>query len=158
MLPTRVRTSCQWKPLNLGQPSLTRYRYYFSSLGALTDFSDELVEFAFERQIMCDVSLRMYYYKCLQVIAESRDTERLQMKVAMLASQDLVSRRDLAAAYRRLHKLTTGLVLSRRHVLTAIDDGGRLLIRDGMRSCGSSVERCLGPVVTMVVWIPRIMM
>ena len=43
-----------------------------------------------------------YYFECLQVISESRTTESLQMKVATLQSQDLVSRRDLSAAYRNL--------------------------------------------------------
>ncbi|KAI7287681.1 cysteine proteinase [Hortaea werneckii] len=76
---------------------------YFASLGSLPDFADNLVEFAYDRQAMCDPERLPYYFECLQVISESRQTEQLQMKVATLESQDLVSRRDLHAAYRYLN-------------------------------------------------------
>lgn len=82
-------------------PKLTFYSY-FSSLGALPDFADSLIEFAFDRQSNCDPAQHSYYFECLQIISESRNTEALQMKVATLSSQDLVSRRDLSAAYRHL--------------------------------------------------------
>ncbi|WPG98034.1 Hypothetical protein R9X50_00081800 [Acrodontium crateriforme] len=75
---------------------------YFASLGALPDFSDSLIAFVYDRQILCDPEDLPYYFECLQVISESRVTESLQMKVATLQSQDLVSRRDISAAYRHL--------------------------------------------------------
>ncbi|KXT13990.1 hypothetical protein AC579_8847 [Pseudocercospora musae] len=76
---------------------------YYASLGALPDFGDKLVEFCFDRQCSCDPQRRSYYLECLQVIADSRtNSESLQLKVATMASQDLVSRRDLSAAYRYL--------------------------------------------------------
>ncbi|TKA52384.1 hypothetical protein B0A55_13194, partial [Friedmanniomyces simplex] len=75
---------------------------YLASLGVLQDFADSLIEFAFDRQSSCDPERQAYYFECLQVIAESRGTEQLQTKVVMLHSQDLVSRRDLSAAFRYL--------------------------------------------------------
>lgn len=75
---------------------------YFSSLGALPNFTDTLLEFAFDRQAECDPTLSAYYLECLQAISEYRGTEQLQVKIALLQSQDLVSRRDLRAAYRFL--------------------------------------------------------
>lgn len=76
---------------------------FFNSLGALPDFSDSLIIYAYDRQVSCDHELQGYYLECLQVITESRYSEQLQMKVATLQSQDLVSRRDLSAAYRFLN-------------------------------------------------------
>ena len=76
---------------------------FFSSLGALSDFSDTLIEYAYDRQASCDPGLQAYYFECLQVVTEGRYSEQLQTKVAMLQSQDVVSRRDLSAAYRSLN-------------------------------------------------------
>lgn len=73
---------------------------YFNSLGAPSDCADSILEFAYDRQSLCDPLRQPYYFECLQLLAQHRGTERLQMKVAMLHSQDLVSRRDLAEAYR----------------------------------------------------------
>lgn len=75
-------------------------RRFYLSLGILPDFSDSLVEYAFDRQIHCDPAQRAYYFECLQVITDQRQTENLQVKVATLQSQDVISRRDLTAAYR----------------------------------------------------------
>lgn len=76
---------------------------FFNSLGVLPDFSDSLVEYAYDRQANCDPDLQAYYLECLQVITESRYSEQLQMKVATPQSQHIVSRRDLTAAYRFLN-------------------------------------------------------
>ncbi|EMD00196.1 hypothetical protein BAUCODRAFT_83917 [Baudoinia panamericana UAMH 10762] len=73
---------------------------FFSSLGALPDFADSLVEFVHDRQSNCDPEQQSYYFECLQVITESRNSEQLHVKVAMLQSTNLVSRRDLSSAYR----------------------------------------------------------
>lgn len=81
---------------------LTMIVRYFHSLGALPDFADPLIEYAYDRQMMCDPGKQQYYFECLQVISESRNTEALQMKVATLQSQDVVSRRDVLAAFRFL--------------------------------------------------------
>lgn len=78
---------------------LTKARF-FNSLGALPDFADSLVEYCYDRQSVCDPGQQAYYLECLQVISEDRNSEQLQTKIAMLQSQDAVSRRDLTAAYR----------------------------------------------------------
>jgi hypothetical protein len=69
-------------------------------LGAISDFSDSLVDFAFERQTRCDVLNEPYYYECIQSIAKQRSSEDLQLKTTILESKGLVSRRDLSEAYR----------------------------------------------------------
>jgi ubiquitin carboxyl-terminal hydrolase 25/28 len=104
-----------------------------------------MIDFAYERQSMCDPPNRPYYFECLQVIAESRGTEKLQMKVAMLASQDLVSRRDLSAAYRLLnvpvadaHNYDDARILDQFHVrqsdlgVQAQEEARQALYRVGM--------------------------
>lgn len=72
---------------------------FFNSLGALPDFADSLIEFAYDRQNLCDPERTPYYFECLQVITAGRNSEQLQMKVAMLESQHAVSRRDVNAAF-----------------------------------------------------------
>lgn len=78
-------------------------RRYFASLGVLPDFADTLIIFAFDQQLTCDPARQPYYFECLQVIADARQTEDLQVKVATMESQDMVSRRDIDKAYRSLH-------------------------------------------------------
>ncbi|KAH7393973.1 ubiquitin C-terminal hydrolase-like protein [Phaeosphaeria sp. MPI-PUGE-AT-0046c] len=73
---------------------------YYASLGAIGDFSDELILFSFARQTSVDVENRSYYYECLQDLANGRKSEELQMQVAMLGSQGFNSRREVEAAYR----------------------------------------------------------
>ncbi|EME40231.1 hypothetical protein DOTSEDRAFT_179215 [Dothistroma septosporum NZE10] len=75
---------------------------YYSSLGVLPDFADSIVEWAYGRQSLCDPERKAYYFECLQVISESRGSETLQTKVAIMQSQGEVSRRDLSAALRLL--------------------------------------------------------
>ena len=84
------------------ESKLTESRF-FNSLGAIPEFSDSLIEYAFDRQTICDPERQAYYFECLQEITESRNTEQLQMKVATLQSQDIVSRRDISAGYRFLN-------------------------------------------------------
>jgi hypothetical protein len=76
------------------------HRRYFASLGALPDFADSLVDFAYEKQTQCDMLNEPYYYECLQAIAKQRSSDELQLKTTMLESRGLVSRRDLSEAYR----------------------------------------------------------
>ena len=59
-----------------------------------------LIEYCFDTQTLCDPSNTAYYFECLQVIAAGRSSEYLQTKVAMLESQECISRRDIRAAYR----------------------------------------------------------
>jgi ubiquitin carboxyl-terminal hydrolase 25/28 len=58
--------------------------------------------FAYDRQAICDPAQTPYYFDCLQSISDHRQSEDLQVKVATLQSQGMVSQRDLRAAYRFL--------------------------------------------------------
>jgi ubiquitin carboxyl-terminal hydrolase 25/28 len=73
---------------------------YYASLGAIGDFSDALILYAFARQTALDGDNRAYYYECLQDLAVGRKSEELEMQVAMLGSQGFTSRREVDAAYR----------------------------------------------------------
>ena len=72
---------------------------FFNSLGALPDFADSLIEFCYDRQVLCDPERTPYYFECLQVITAGRNSEQLHMKVAMLESENTLSRRDVNAAF-----------------------------------------------------------
>jgi len=75
---------------------------FYAGLGAVEDFHDELISFAYERQIESDGSNTAYYLECLQGIAEGRHSENLQVKVDIEATSEKISRRDVRAAYREL--------------------------------------------------------
>ncbi|KAH8727110.1 hypothetical protein GQ44DRAFT_612430 [Phaeosphaeriaceae sp. PMI808] len=72
---------------------------YYASLGAVGDFSDALILFAFAQQTAVDVESRSYYYECLQDLAVGRKSEELEMQVAVLGSQGFTTRREVDAAY-----------------------------------------------------------
>jgi ubiquitin carboxyl-terminal hydrolase 25/28 len=72
---------------------------YYASLGAVGDFDDSLILFAFSRQGVVDIENKAYYFECLQDLAAGRQSEMLGMQVAMLASQGLTSKRDTERAY-----------------------------------------------------------
>ncbi|KAL2356052.1 hypothetical protein BJ546DRAFT_969739 [Cryomyces antarcticus] len=72
---------------------------YYASLGAVGDFSDTLLGFAYDRQAECDPINVPYYFEALQDLAQGRQSEILQTKVATLASQGQLSRKDIARAY-----------------------------------------------------------
>lgn len=46
-----------------------------------------------------DIDNRAYYFECLQDLATGRQSETLQMQVALLASQGFISKRDVERAY-----------------------------------------------------------
>ncbi|KAI9703979.1 MAG: ubiquitin-specific protease ubp2 [Bogoriella megaspora] len=73
---------------------------YYASLGAIADFSDNLVFYCYERQIERDVSNAPYYFECLQDLAQGRKSDSLQTKVGTLASQGQISRKDVTNAYK----------------------------------------------------------
>lgn len=78
---------------------LTRIRYY-AGLGAVGDFSDALLLFAFTRQVSHDLTNQPYYFECLENIAIGRKSDILGTEVAMLASNGVTSKRNLDNAYR----------------------------------------------------------
>lgn len=74
----------------------------FAGLGALSDFDDALIEFAYDRQCFVDPNSQPLWLSHLQKIASDRQSDNLQIKVATLASMGYVSRKDLDDAYREL--------------------------------------------------------
>lgn len=73
---------------------------YYAGLGAVGDFADELLLFAYHRQTAMDKANAPYYFECLQDLAVGRRSESLQSEVAVLASQGSFKRSEVALAYR----------------------------------------------------------
>ncbi|KAF3047478.1 ubiquitin-specific protease ubp2 [Didymella heteroderae] len=74
----------------------------YASLGAVGDFVDPLISFAYRRQSAVDRPNAPYYLECFQEIAIGRNSDTLQYDVALLASRDIPNRRDLENAYRSI--------------------------------------------------------
>jgi len=72
----------------------------YAGLGAVSDFDDELLGYAYDRQIACDPQNTPYYLECLQILAEGRRSDDLQTKVAIESTQERTSLRDIRIAYR----------------------------------------------------------
>ena len=75
---------------------------WHAGLGATADFHDELIEFAYERQLAVDPYNTPYYLECLQGIAQGRRSEALDTKVAIEASQNRISLQDVRTAFKEL--------------------------------------------------------
>ncbi|KAL8767123.1 MAG: hypothetical protein Q9209_006285 [Squamulea sp. 1 TL-2023] len=75
---------------------------FYPTLGAKLDFHDDLIKFAYERQIMSDPEGTPYYLEALQGIAGGRKSEDLQTSVAIEASSGKVSAHDIRNAYNAL--------------------------------------------------------
>ncbi|OWO97968.1 hypothetical protein B2J93_3766 [Marssonina coronariae] len=72
---------------------------YFQSLGAVDDFTDELLSWAYDRQCKCDPANKPYYFDCLEDIAKGRASSDLQMKVTMAVSIGEYGLKTLEEAY-----------------------------------------------------------
>lgn len=72
---------------------------YYAGLGAMGDFSDALLLFAFNAQMSVDLANSTYYFECLQHIARGRDSEMLQTQAQLLASEGYTNRQEVANAY-----------------------------------------------------------
>lgn len=69
-------------------------------MGATFDFHDDLIHFAYQRQIDTDPGNTPYYLECLQDIAEGRKSEVLQTFAAIEASSDKISLKDVREAFK----------------------------------------------------------
>ena len=78
------------------------YPRWHAGLGATADFHDELIEFSYERQLETDPSNTPYYLECLQGIAGGRRSEDLDTKVAIEASENRISLKDVRAAFKEI--------------------------------------------------------
>lgn len=59
---------------------------HYSSLGAVDNFTDALLEWAYDRQCQCDPVNKPYYLDCLNGIANGRGSPDLQTRVVMAQS------------------------------------------------------------------------
>jgi ubiquitin carboxyl-terminal hydrolase 25/28 len=75
---------------------------YYAGLGAVGDFSDALLLFAYSRQVAVDLANATYYFECLQDLAIGRKSDLLETQVQILASNGQTNRKEVASAYRSL--------------------------------------------------------
>ena len=75
---------------------------YYAGLGAVEDFHDNLIIFAYHRQIESDPEHAAYYLECFQGIAEGRNSDELQTKAAIEMTSDKISSRDIRNAFKEL--------------------------------------------------------
>lgn len=59
---------------------------HYLSLGAVENFTDHFLEWAYDRQCQCDPLNKAYYLDCLNGIANGRESSDLQMRVVMATS------------------------------------------------------------------------
>ena len=74
----------------------------YASLGAVLDFHDDLLIYAYEQQVATDHKNVKCYLECLQSLQAGRGSETLQIKVDIEAANDRISFRDVRKAYRDL--------------------------------------------------------
>lgn len=70
-----------------------------AALGAVNDFSDNLIIYAHQRQVLSDSPNAPYYFDCLRVLAEKRQSEVLMTRESELMAQGQTGRAELAEAY-----------------------------------------------------------
>ncbi|KAL7269842.1 ubiquitin-specific protease ubp2 [Rhizina undulata] len=76
---------------------------HYAGLGATSDFSDKLIQWAYERQRDCDPIDAPYYFECFSGIAAGRKSEILQMEVAKMRSQGAFTTSDIEESYKALN-------------------------------------------------------
>lgn len=72
---------------------------YYASLGAVSDFADILINYAYQRQCAVDKTNAPYYLTCLTDLAQGRQSEALQTEVVKLMSQGLPNKGEVEQAY-----------------------------------------------------------
>lgn len=72
---------------------------YYASLGAVEDFTDEYLAWAYDRQCECDPINKPYYLDCLEDLARGRSSYQLQTKVAMATSSGEYGTNAIEEAY-----------------------------------------------------------
>ncbi|KAF4637933.1 hypothetical protein G7Y89_g166 [Cudoniella acicularis] len=73
---------------------------YYLSLGAVDDFTDELLTWAYDCQCECDPANKPYYLDCLEDLAKGRGSPDLQMKVVMATSAGEFGLKAIEDAYK----------------------------------------------------------
>lgn len=95
---TKYRTSLASSTIDLTQDAEDEHPFY-AGLGTVLDYHDELLSFAYDRQVECDPIHAPYYLECLRGIATGRNSEDLQTKAAIEASSGRVSVKEIREAY-----------------------------------------------------------
>lgn len=71
----------------------------YGGLGAMANFSDRLISWCYDRQILVDPDQRPIYFECLREVADARNSESLGIKAVTLASEGEVTHQELEHAY-----------------------------------------------------------
>jgi ubiquitin carboxyl-terminal hydrolase 25 len=72
---------------------------FYPGLGAVINFHDKLLIYAYDQQLLIDPANSPYYLQCLQGIAKGRGSEELHTKAAIEESSGRVSVDDIKSAY-----------------------------------------------------------
>jgi ubiquitin carboxyl-terminal hydrolase 25/28 len=72
----------------------------YISLGAVEDFTDKFIEWAYDRQCECDPLKKPYYLDCLEDLATGRQSADLQMRVVMATSAGELGQKAIEESYR----------------------------------------------------------
>lgn len=73
---------------------------WFASLGALDDFTDDFIAWAYDRQRECDPQNSPYYLDCLYGIATGRKSSDLETKFSIATSTGELRLTEIEAAYK----------------------------------------------------------
>jgi ubiquitin carboxyl-terminal hydrolase 25/28 len=88
----------------------------YISLGAVDNFTDELLSWAYDRQCECDPSNKPYYLDCLEDLAKGRESIDLQTKVVMATSAGELGQKAIEDSYRYFN-LDPDLVEGDDHIM-----------------------------------------
>ena len=72
---------------------------YYASLGAVDNFTDELLSWAYDRQCQTNPKFKPYYLDCLIDLAQGRKSSDLDTKVAMAISAGEYGQKAIDGAY-----------------------------------------------------------
>ena len=101
-LPCSSRTCCTtaWPCCAVQIVATNRAYRYFLALGAVGDFSDDLLVFAYRRQITSNPKQSHYYLQALKAISQDRASTTLALEVATEQSTGKLTSSDITTAYK----------------------------------------------------------
>jgi ubiquitin carboxyl-terminal hydrolase 25 len=73
---------------------------HYASLGAVDQFTDDLLSWAYDRQCECDPANKPYYLDCLADIAAGRKSSDLETKVVIATSAGEHGLKEIEAAFK----------------------------------------------------------
>jgi ubiquitin carboxyl-terminal hydrolase 25/28 len=74
--------------------------HLYAGLGAVQEFTSELLIYAFRRQTEWDPAGSAYYYDCLKALSSKYPSDDMNMQLAILASEGFISRAEVMEAYK----------------------------------------------------------